>query len=269
MPAAWPPGKGPQAKFSASRPPTGSARKQQSSHYLLAKPLCLLPERKEHGEARARLRTDLARAAAQAPPPPRQTPRPLPPPRGAPQPAPPSPAAFSRCCTAYTYSACATSPNKDEGSILAFCFLHRLWRVSDCPQLVICLFAGSSAEARFFKRAVGLLRVPSSAPDTSCFSSWGYTPAEAGRTASAAGNKQGEGRSDGRVLEATFSVVALLPSGPDETRITISAHQCLILRNATRKMNPFWGNRSGSRKGTISLAGAMNWRRAWNSVGWW
>ena len=244
MPAAWPPGKGPQAKFSASRPPTGSARKQQSSHYLLAKPLCLLPERKEHGEARARLRTDLARAAAQAPPPPRQTPRPLPPPRGAPQPAPPSPAAFSRCCTAYTYSACATSPNKDEGSILAFCFLHRSWRVSDCPQLVICLFAGSSAEARFCKRAVGLLRVPSSAPDTSCFSSWGYTPAEAGRTASAAGNKQGEGRSDGRVLEATFSVVALLPSGPDETRIAISAHQCLILRNnATRKMNPFWGNR--------------------------
>ena len=76
-----------------------------------------------------------------------------------------------------------------------------------------------------------------------CFSSWGYTPAEAGRTASAAGNKQGEGRSDGRVLEATFSVVALLPSGPDETRIAISAHQCLILRNAPRKMNPFWGNR--------------------------
>ena len=122
--------------------------------------------------------------------------------------------------------------------------LASAWRETVlCPQLVICLFAGSSAEARFCKRAVGLLRVPSSAPDTSCFSSWGYTPAEAGRTASAAGNKQGEGRSDGRVLEATFSVVALLPSGPDETRITISAHQCLILRNAPRKMNPFWGNR--------------------------
>lgn len=154
MPAAWPPGRGPQPKFSAPIHQRGQ-RKRQSSHcQIMAKIL-----HKEHGEARARLRTDLARAAAQAPPP-RQTPRPLPPPRGAPQPALPSPAAFSRCCTAYTCSACVTSPDKGEGSIQALWFCTALWRVSDCPQLVICLFAWLVSRAPLLQTGSGALASP-------------------------------------------------------------------------------------------------------------